>query len=86
MPQFPQGAPGGAPVHVCDEGPCVFVVRDSLRGNVGWCPRRCCSECNQALDPDLFCACRWVWQCGAHNEAVTGGPDLRVGGMTRLVC
>jgi len=29
--QFPQGAPRGAPVHVCGEGPCVLVVRDSVR-------------------------------------------------------
>ena len=31
MPQFPQGAPRGAPVHVCGEGPCVLVVRDSVK-------------------------------------------------------
>ena len=37
MPQFPQGAPRGAPVHVCGEGPCVVVVRDSVGGYVGWC-------------------------------------------------
>ena len=29
--QFPQGPPRGAPLHVCDGGPCVFVVRDSVR-------------------------------------------------------
>ena len=27
MPQFVQGAPRGAPVRVCGEGPCVLVVR-----------------------------------------------------------
>ena len=86
MPQFPQGAPRGAPVHVCGEGPCVLVVRDSVGGYVGWCPQRCCSEGNRGLGLVLFCACRRVWQCGAHNEAVTDGPGLRVGGVFRLVC
>ena len=55
MPQFPQGAPRGAPVRVCDEGPCLFVVRDSVRGGVGWCPQRCCSEGNRGLGLVLFC-------------------------------
>ena len=41
MPQFPQGAPRGTPVHVCDEGPCVLVVWDSVRGGVLWCSSAC---------------------------------------------
>ena len=53
---FPQGAPRGAPVHVCDVGPCVHVVRDSAGGDVGWCPQRCCSEGNRGLGLVLFCA------------------------------
>ena len=36
MAQFPQGAPSGAPVRVCDEGPCVLVVRNSVREDVEW--------------------------------------------------
>ena len=86
MPQFPQGSFAGAPVRVCDEGPCVVVVRDSVRGDVEWSPQHCCSEGNQGLGLDLFCACERVWQRCAHNEAVTGGPCLRVGGAIRLVC
>ena len=54
MPQFPQGAPRGTPVRVCDEGPCVRVVRDSVRGDVGWRPQRCCSEGNRGLELVLF--------------------------------
>ena len=34
MPQFPQGAPRGAPAHVCDEGPCRLVIRDIVTGGV----------------------------------------------------
>ena len=34
----------------------------------------------------IFSACKLVWQCGAHNEAVTGGPGFRVEGVFRLVC
>ena len=60
MPQFPQGAPRGAPVRVCGEGPCVLVVRDSVRGDVMWYPQRCCSEGNRSLGLDLFCACKRV--------------------------
>ena len=80
MPQFPQGAPRGAPVRVCDEGPCVFVERGSVRGDVEWCPQRCCSDGSQGLGIGLFCTCK------RYNEAETDGPGLRVGGVFRLVC
>ena len=86
MPQLPQGAPRGAPVHVCGEGPCVLVVRDSIGEYVGLCPQLCCSEGNRGLRLVLFCTCRRVWQCGAHNQAWTDGPGIRVGGVIQLVC
>ena len=86
MPQFPQGGPRGAPVRVCDEGPGVLVLRDGVRGDVGLCPQRCCSEENRGLGLVLFCTNGRVWQCGAHNEAVIDGHGLCVGGVLRLVC
>ena len=86
MTQFPQGASRGAPVRICDEGPCVLVMRDSVGGDVRCCPQHCCSEGNRGLGLVLFCTCMRVWQCGAHNEAVTDGPGLHVGGVLRLVC
>ena len=55
-----------------DEGPSLWVVRDSVRGDVQLFPQCCCSESNRRLMLDLFCACEWGWQCGAHNEDVTG--------------
>ena len=63
------GAPRGAPGRVCDEGPCVLVVRDSVRGDVGWCPQRCCSEGNRGLGLVLFCACRRVWHIYHFRDA-----------------
>ena len=54
MPQFPQYAPRGNPVRVYDDEPCVLVVRDSVGGDVEWCPQRCCSEGNQGLGLYLF--------------------------------
>ena len=86
MPQLPQGALRDASIDLCDEGPCVLVVRISVTGGVLWYPQRCCSEGNRGLGLVLFCTCRRVWQCGAHNEAVTDGPGLRVGGVLQLVC
>ena len=78
MPQIPQGAPRGAPVRAGDEGPCVLVAWDCVRGYVGWRSQRCCSEGNRST-------CRRVWQCGAHNEAVLDGPGVRVGGVIQLL-
>ena len=85
MPKFPQGAPLGAPVRVCDGCPCVSVVRDSVRGYVEWCPQLCYSGANQGLRLDLFCTFKQVWQCGAHNDSMIDGPWFRVGGVIRLV-
>ena len=86
MPQFPQGAPRGVLAHVYDEGPCVLVVRNSVREELLWYPQRCFSEGNRGLGLGLFCACKWEWRCGAHNKAVTGVPGLRVGYEIRFVC
>ena len=58
MPQLPQGAARDASMHVCDEGLCVLVVRNCVKGDVLWYPQRCCSEGNQGLGLGLFGACK----------------------------
>ena len=76
MPQFPQGAHIGTTLRVCDDGACVLVVRDNIKGDVLCYPQRCCSEGNRGLVLGLFCACKGGWRCGAHSEATTGGCDI----------
>ena len=52
---FPQGAPRGAPVRVCGEGPCVLVVRDSVRGVMRRCVRSLafCVIVNRSVTEDM---------------------------------
>jgi len=73
-------------VHVCGVRPCVFVVRDSVEGRALPCPQQRRSEGRWRLEHVLFCTCMRGWQCGVHNEVGTGGPDLRVEGVVRVVC
>ena len=49
MPQFPQGAAIGSPVHICVKGPCVLVARDSVRGGGQLSPHHSRSEGDRGL-------------------------------------
>ena len=41
-------------MRVCDEGPCVFVVRDSVTGCVLQIPQHICSDGNRYMELNLF--------------------------------
>jgi len=73
-------------VNVCDVSPCVSVERDSVGGRALPCPQQRRSEGSWRLEHVLFRACKWGWQCGVHSEVGTDVPDLRVGGVVRVVC
>ena len=57
--QFPQGAPKGGPVHVCDAGLSALVVRYNVTGGVLWYPLPCCKEDSGSLEVGLFCTYKW---------------------------